>query len=171
MDKERIFAISMDEGETYFGNYETIAEAVKNVPELAEELGWQLDDSFTFLIGVSEIAFRIDGECVDSDYIIETMEENANCWGQAYFDDDPFNMEPWEYDELNAELAKTMIKFLHKKFPDEIDEDGRVKYCRAIERASMFDLEGNFLYQGPYNKNELQLPKEWKVGDPEPDFI
>lgn len=46
MDKERIFAISIDEGETYFGDYETIAEAVKNVPELAEELGRQLDDYF-----------------------------------------------------------------------------------------------------------------------------
>lgn len=46
MDKERIFAISIDEGETYFGDYETIAEAVKNVPELAEELGRQLDAYF-----------------------------------------------------------------------------------------------------------------------------
>lgn len=170
MDKERIFAISMDEGETYFGDYETIAEAVKNVPELAEELGRQLDDSFTFLIGVKR-AFRIDGECVDSDYIIETLEENANCGEEAFFDDDPFLMNQWEYDELNAEIARTMVKFLHNKFPNEIDEDGKVIRLRAIQRASMFDWEGHFLYEGPYNKGELQLPKGWKVGDPEPDFI
>lgn len=172
MENTRIFAASFDEGETYFGNYDTIAEAVKDVPQLAKEIGEHLDEDSTFMIGISESPFRIDGESVDSEDIIQQMEENADCGGEAYFaDEDPFFMDQWEYEELNAELAKTMVRYLHKKFPDEIDEDGNVIHCRALERASMFDMKGHFLYEGPYSKGELQLPKGWKVGDPEPDFI
>lgn len=172
MKDSRIFAISFDEGETFYGNYYTIAEAAEDVPDLAEELGKEMDDESAYLIGVSEKPFRIDGESVDSEDIIQQMEENADCGGEAYFaDEDPFSMNQWDYDELNSEMAKAMVKFLHKKFPDEIDEDGNVIHCRALERASMFDMKGNFLYEGPYSKGELQLPKGWKVGDPEPDFI
>ena len=172
MKEERKFAISFDEGETYYGDYDTIKEAVKDAPEMALDLGLEcMDKDSTIMIGVSERAFRIDGESVDSEDIIETLEENANCGEEGFFDDDPFLMNQWEYDELNAEIARTMVKFLHNKFPNEIDEDGKVIRFRAIQRASMFDWEGHFLYEGPYNKGELQLPKGWKVGDPEPDFI
>lgn len=153
----------------FFGEFDSIKEAFDS---FYVKDGWTADPDYFYsremniLIGVSERPMKITGKYFDSEMMLEDMEDNAFEEGDGNFESDPFEMKKEEYKELDEEIAKTITQFLHKKFPYVLDENGEFFANRSIGRYSLFDKDGNIIKTG---RNELRLPKGWKVGNPEPE--
>lgn len=155
--KNRVYMYSFDE-EHYYGDFSTIKDAYKE----AINSSMFSEDSYVY-IGCSDKPFKINGSLIDSEWIVENMEQTALDDEQAYFDEDPYPLSDKEYDDLSDEIALAISKYLSKKFTN-VSSNGVDTLHRVVNAYAIFDMKGKCL---EVVNGDMGIHTGWKVGDSE----
>lgn len=90
-NKDKKYMYSFDE-EHYYGDFPTIKDAYKRAHD-----SFMFSEDNQVYIGCSDKPFKINGSLIDSERIMEDMEQTALDEEQAYFDEDPYPLTDKEY--------------------------------------------------------------------------
>mgnify|MGYP000009977287 CR=1 FL=1 len=156
-DKDKKYMYSFDE-EHYYGDFPTIKDAYKRAHD-----SFMFSENNQVYIGCSDKPFKINGSLIDSERIMEDMEQTALDEEQAYFDEDPYPLTDKEYRELSDEIALAISMYLSRKFAN-ISGLGVDTLHRVVNAAAIFDMNGRCL---EVVRGDMGIQPGWEVGDSE----
>lgn len=159
-ESDRIYMYSFDE-EHFYGSFSAIKEAYTAA---RDSYLFNLSADGLLYIGCSVKPFKINGGLIDSERIMEDMENTALDNEEAYFDEDPYPLNDEEYKELNTEIARTISLYLSRKFAN-VSGLGVDTLHRVVNHTATFDTNGKCL---EITNGNMGIEPGWEVGNPEP---
>lgn len=157
----RIYVYSFDE-EHYYGDFPTIKDAYMGA--INSSMFSMFSEGSYIYIGRSDKPFKINGSLIDSERILEDMEQTALEDEQAFFDEDPYPLTDKEYDELSNGIALAISKYLSRKFSN-VSSLGVDNLHRVVNAYAIFDMKGKCL---EVVNGDMGIQPGWKVWDAEP---